>query len=97
MHIYGLYDSCIIFLQRLLVRMNKDKDQRIYEIYNLMNHCKIESKIYIIITTLSSKTDISPKRLISLLILAYNLSANRLCKEFFHDNFIKALISLLKY
>jgi hypothetical protein len=61
-----------------------------------MKETKIALKISQIIINLSVKTDISPRGLISLLMLIFQLISVNICNEFAQSNFFQALINLLK-
>lgn len=48
----------------------------------ILRESKLQLKISQIITTFSSKTDLSPRGLISLLMLTYDLISVSICDEF---------------
>ena len=91
--------SCIGLLYFSLLlqqKMSKEGDPYLNDFFRMLSHFRVESKISQIVINLSSRTDLSPKGLISMLMLVYSLSFNKLCKEFLDEKFIKGLIGLLK-
>lgn len=79
------------------MRYNKDHG-KITELCRLIEEVKLDEKLIQILVTLSPKTDLSPKGLITLLMLCHDLMIE--WKPFgfklFEDSSIKALIGLLK-
>jgi hypothetical protein len=66
------------------------------EILKKIKENQIQVKINQIICNLSSKTDVSPRGLISLLMLLYDMLSISISDEFADENFFQSLISLLK-
>lgn len=58
----------------------------------ILRESKLQLKISQIITTFSSKTDLSPRGLISLLMLTYDLINVSICDEFAQESFFQGLI-----
>jgi hypothetical protein len=56
----------------------------------------MQVKINQLVCGLSSKTDLSPRGLISLLMLLYDLLSTAIWDEFADENFFKSLINLLR-
>ena len=95
-HPVGLYDPAFLFLHRLLVRLQKENPKRLEDAVRAMREQKLQVKISQMVCGLSSKTDLSPRGLISLLMLLYDLLSTAIWDEFADEDFFQALIALLK-
>lgn len=73
LHFIGLYDPAFLFIHRFLVRLHKENSSKHEAFVRLIKDNKIQTKISQIVCNLSSKTDLSPRGLISLLMLLYDL------------------------
>lgn len=95
-HPIGLYDPSFLFLHRLLLRLQKENPRKLEDIVRGIKEHKIQVKINQMICGLSSKTDLSPRGLISLLMLLYDLLSITIWDEFADEDFFQSLIGLLK-
>jgi hypothetical protein len=95
-HTVGLYDPALLFLHRLLVRLQKENPARLEMVVRNIKENKIQIKINQLVCSLSSKTDLSPRGLISLLMLLYDLLSITIWDEFADEKFFQSLIELLK-
>lgn len=94
-HLLGLYDSPFLFLHRLLLRLQKDSPKKGEELLRGLQKSKLPGRISQLVCGLSSKTDLSPRGLISLLMLLYDLMSTSINDEFADESFLQGLISLL--
>lgn len=91
----GLYDSTFLFLHRLLSKLQKEQPRKADDVLKHLRDSKVHLKVQQLIGGLSSKSDLSPRGLISLLMLLYDLVSGGIGDEFAEENFLQALIGLL--
>ena len=95
-HIVGLYDPAFLFLHRVLTRLGRDASKKQEDLIKLVKDTKVHVRIASLICSIGSKTDLSPRGLISLLMLLYDLLSYDIWTEFTSDGFFQGLINLLK-
>ena len=72
-HIVGLYDSAFLFLHRLLARLQREQPRKGEEVLRALKESKVPMRVGQLVCGLNSKSDISPRGLINLLMLLYDL------------------------
>jgi fused-like protein len=72
--------------------------QKINDLYRMLEECRIDDKLIQLFVTLSPKTDLSPRGLITLLMLTHDLVSEYkpFASKFFDENCFKVLIGLLR-
>jgi fused len=94
-HLVGLYDPAFLFLHRLLLRLQRENPKKGEDVLRRVRESKMPARISQLLVNLSSKSDLSPRGLISLLMLLYDLLSASICDEFADEAFLQALIGLL--
>lgn len=95
-HAVGLYDPLFLFLHRLLLRLQRELPRKHEELLRAMREAKLQVRVSALVVGLSSKTDLSPRGLISLLMLLYDLLSTGIWDEFADEGVLGALVGLLR-
>ncbi|KAL4452973.1 hypothetical protein ABPG73_012917 [Tetrahymena malaccensis] len=96
--VYGFNDGIINFLQRLLFRYHREH-RKLSELFALFEQSGIDNSILNILTTLNSKSDISPKGFVSFLILIHDTIISdfvQFSNKIFQEKVLLILCELLK-
>jgi fused-like protein len=96
--IFGFNDGIIYFLQRLSWRYHKD-NKVLGDLYRLFEEASIDECILAVLTTLSPKSDLSPKGFVSYLILVHDIiysDFKSFAQKIFTEKYLKILCQLLK-
>lgn len=94
-HPVGMYDPAFLFLHRLLVRAQKESPKRMEELLRGVRESKVQGRLAGVVVGLSSKVDLSPRGLISLLMVVYDVVSEGIGDEFAEEGLLGALVGLL--
>lgn len=72
-HGVALYDPVFLFLHRFIVRIQRENPKKTEDLMKSIKEARIQAKIRDLLCGLSSKSDVSPRGLISLLMVLYDM------------------------
>lgn len=82
LHCQGLYDPAFMLLHKLVYRVERDYGKKYDQLLKVLRESRLEQHILTIMVNLNSKVDLSPKGLISLMLLVFNLMSKEIGDEF---------------